>query len=204
MSEQVSATGPMVRESHDDGPGIDAGTKRLLYVMGGIGAVLLAGIGAYGVFGRSGGEVPVILADTRPIRVKPDNPGGMREMPETKKIDPSKSELAPGTEEPMSRSAARTGNLAPGLAVPAKPAGRTIAVQLTTAGSEADAQAAWDRMAKRQPGLFSGRQPSFLLTNQSGKTPWRLRTAGFADLAQAKTFCDQVKAKGGKCTLVDS
>ena len=207
MSEQVSAvggaSGPMARESQDDGPGIDAGTKRLLFIMGGIGVVLLAGIGAYGLSGRSGGEVPVILADTRPIRVKPDNPGGMREIAEPKRIDPSESRIAEGTEEPLPRTAPRTGNFPSGPAVPAKPAARTIAVQLTTARSESEAQAAWDRMAKRQPKLFSGRQPSFLQTSQSGKTPWQLRAAGFADTAQAKAFCDQVKAKGGKCSIVE-
>jgi hypothetical protein len=208
MSEQVHATGPMYRPSRDDDQGIDAGTKRILYLMGAGGLAILVGIGIYSFSGRSGGNaVPIVQADQGPMRVKPVDPGGMAVTPEQKQADPNNSHLAPGTEEPNPRALmaitapAKAPGLSPAL-VPPRP--RTITVQLSSSKSEAQAQVVWEQLARRMPELFSQHRALFQKSNEPGTAPWRLRTGGFADPAQAKTFCDKVRAKGGQCALIES
>ncbi len=44
----------------------------------GLGGLLLLGMGGWAMMGRRPVAVPVIEADSRPLRVKPDNPGGMQ------------------------------------------------------------------------------------------------------------------------------
>jgi hypothetical protein len=51
------------------------------------------------------------------------------------------------------------------------------------------------------PDLLGGRQPVVQKTEHDGRTYFRLRTGGFADIAQATAFCAQVRAKGGGCQL---
>jgi cell division septation protein DedD len=58
--------------------GMDPHTRRLILFAGALGAVLVTLIGASALMGRQSGEVPVVTADTRPIREKPVNPGGMK------------------------------------------------------------------------------------------------------------------------------
>src|SRR5580658_11179940 len=105
MSEQIDRSGPMYRPSRDDEPGIDAGTIRMLCLAGFAGLAIIAGIAVYSLTGHSGGEtVPVVQADSRPIRVKPENPGGMVVTQQEKQADPNVSNLAPATEEPNPRA----------------------------------------------------------------------------------------------------
>ena len=200
--------GPMYRPSHDDDAGIDAGTKRILYLMGAGGLAILVGIAGYSLMGRSGsGVVPVVQADQNPIRVKPVNPGGMAVGPEAKHIDPNDSHLAPGTEQPNPRALlAITAPGKPSAQAPAvaPPHPKTVTVQLSEAKSEAQAQILWEKLAKKQPELFGQHRALFQKVNDRGTAPWRLRTGGFTDSTQAKAFCDKVKAKGGQCTVVDS
>jgi SPOR domain len=208
MSEQIHHSGPMYRPSRDDDQGMDAGTVRLLCLLGGGGLVILVGVLIYSLTGHSGGgAVPVVQADQRPIRVKPENPGGMAVAPQEKLADPNDSRLAPTTEEPNPRALlAITGPaklpLPPAALAP--PHAKSIAVQLQMTKSEAGAQAEWDKLAKQLPDVMGSHRPLFQKTNETGPAPWRLRTSGFADPAQAKAFCDKVKAKGGQCTVVDS
>jgi hypothetical protein len=208
MSEQVDLSGPMYRPSRDDDHGIDPGTMRLLYLAGFGGLAILAGVAVYALTGHSGGgAVPVIQADSRPIRVKPENPGGMTVAPEEKRSDPNDSHLAPGTEEPNPHAMLTNPDTAKGPAVPAQavlPRPKMVTVQLSAARSEADALAAWDKLAKRLPEVIGSHRPLFQKTNEAGPGSWRLRTGGFADPAQAKAFCEKVKAKGGQCALVES
>ena len=214
MSDQVGASGPisgsqlsgpMYRASHDDDRGIDPGTMRLLTMMGLGGVVILAGIAIYSLTGHSGGDVPVVQPDPRPLRVKPDNPGGMATGPESKVSNPNESRLAPGTEEPNPQALRTVPEPTRPLAVPPpKPAGKTVSVQLAGVKTEADAQAAWDRLSKKMPDVLAQRRPLFLKTNEAGGNAWRLRTGGFADVPAAKAFCDKVKAKGGQCIVAES
>jgi hypothetical protein len=59
-------------------PSMDPDTRRLVMFAGGLGTVLVALIGASTLMGRHSTEVPVVAADARPIRIKPENPGGMK------------------------------------------------------------------------------------------------------------------------------
>jgi len=62
------------REANHDG------LRRLLVIVGGVAAALLLVIAAFSLGGsRSGsGQVPVVQADPRPVRVRPADPGGMQ------------------------------------------------------------------------------------------------------------------------------
>ena len=209
MSDQVHATDPMYRPSRDPQQGIDAGTRRILYWMGAGGFVILAGIGALSLTRHSGGDVvPVVQADPGPLRVKPADPGGMVVASDARQSDnPNNSHLAPGTEEPNPAALlAITTPAKPPIPPPAvlAPHPKPVTVQLSEAKSEAEAQILWDKLAKRQPELFGQHRALFQKVNERGPMSWRLRTGGFADPAQAKAFCDKVKAKGGQCSLVES
>jgi hypothetical protein len=207
MSEQVNE-GPMYRPSHDDGEGMDSSTRRLLYLAGAGGLAIMLGIAVYSLTGRSGpGPLPVVQADSRPVKVKPENPGGMTVAPEQVQNDPSHSRLAPGTEEPNPRALMAITDPAKLPVPPAAftpPHGKLVMVQLSTAKSEAGAQAEWDKLAKKLPDLIGTHRPLFQKVNETGATPWRLRTGGFTDQSQAKAFCEKVKAKGGQCSVAES
>lgn len=72
-------------------------------------------------------------------------------------------------------------------------------VQLAAVSTEPEAMTAWQRLKARMPNLLARRQPMFIKVAQGDQTFWRLRTGGFADVADAETFCAQVRAAGGAC-----
>jgi hypothetical protein len=248
--------------------GMDPDTRRLMVFAGGLGVVLIALISASAILGRHGGEVPVVSADTRPIREKPVNPGGMKIDGAENDVfsggsDTSDARLAAASESPNAK-ALRTGAPPPAPAVetsgpvtlepppapvpetkpavvasappdarpapakppvaagappaprsaPAKPSvaaaeahsatpGHQTMVQLAALTSEDAARAEWAQLAKKMPDLLNGRQPSYSRTERDGHTFWRVRTAGFADVAQARSFCDRVRTKGAECSVAD-
>ena len=85
---------------------MDPGTRRLALIAGGLGAALLAIIGGWSLMGHRSTAVPVVQADSRPIRVKPENPGGMqiagaeRGHPVGRHRAPADGKLAPPPEAP--------------------------------------------------------------------------------------------------------
>jgi hypothetical protein len=76
VSDNLETPGPTYRIARRSG--MDQGTKRLAIIAGGLGGALLLIVGVWTASGHHGGAVPVIEADGRPLRVKPDNPGGLQ------------------------------------------------------------------------------------------------------------------------------
>ncbi|HST75366.1 MAG TPA: SPOR domain-containing protein [Acetobacteraceae bacterium] len=76
MSDNLETPGPTYRIARRSG--MDQGTKRLAIIAGGLGGALLLIVGVWTASGHHGGAVPVIEADARPMRVKPENPGGLQ------------------------------------------------------------------------------------------------------------------------------
>ena len=112
---------------------------------------------------------------------------------------PAVSTPAPAAATPATRPAVA----APAPASPraaAEPAGKTE-VQLAAVGSEADAQKEWARLAHKAPELFSSRKALVTRLDRDGKAFWRVRTGGFADIAEATRFCEQARAKGVACSI---
>jgi hypothetical protein len=266
---------------------MDPDTRRLVMFAGGLGVVLVVLIGASFLIGHRGTEVPVVAADTRPIRIKPENPGGMKingtendvfsggtdtansklsalpENPDTRVLRtteapaPSTAEtsapvaLAPPIAKPApgsgtsgsgtpgssttgssttgssttgssmgasgtgasgtGRSAGGSGTARPSgakstvVATEAHPAASAhkAIVQLAALSSEEAARNEWQTLSKRMPDLLNGRQPAYSRIQRDGHTFWRVRTAGFADVAQARAFCERIRTKGGGCSIVD-
>ena len=73
------ATWRVPRQTRDgDMRGIDSGTRKLAWTAAGLGGALVVVIGLYSALGHHSTVVPVIQADSRPIRMKPENRGGMQ------------------------------------------------------------------------------------------------------------------------------
>lgn len=229
--------------------GIDPATKRLAIIGGGIAGVLLLIGGAWSLTGRHAAGIPVVQADSRPLRTKPVNAGGMQVDGQNDAIlsgdADGKDALAPPPEvpdpqalkaqelaakqaaqrpapavQPVQKASLTTSlpaeKTAPVAAPPepppaAHPAVATArpapavsghaAVQLAALGSEQSAMVEWQRLSHRMPDLLAGRHPVVEKAESHGKTFYRLRTGGFADIAQATAFCEEVRAKGGGCSL---
>jgi hypothetical protein len=227
--------------------GMDPGTRRLALIAGGLGATLVVAIGGSTLISHRNATVPVVQADTRPIKVKPENPGGMQVAGANEDIlsgggEAKNDKLAPPPEVPAPQAmsappppapapvgapgpVATPAPMAAAAPVPAmtptptkpieaKPvaapekrtapvtAGSTL-VQLAAVHSEEAARSEWQRLSKRMPDLLGPRRPAFSKTDRDGHVLWRVRTGGFADLPQASTFCEKVRAKGTACSVAD-
>ena len=237
-----------VRPSHGGPP------WRMIAIGGGLAAVLaVGGAIAWGI-SRSGGprSVPLIEADPRPFKIRPDDPGGLRvpnqdelifernrggapvaggrlaPEPEGPRLDalraqvaqpprpaapppPAATSAAPAAPQPAPAAAAPAAPAsAPAAAAPqpaaARPApapGGTIRVQLGALTSDEAARAEWDRLAARHADLLGAFRPQVVRFDREGQsTLFRLRTGGFADVAAARSFCEQMQARRVPCTVV--
>jgi hypothetical protein len=82
---------------------------------------------------------------------------------------------------------------------------QTASVQVQLAGpvkSKDDALVKWERLSRALPSELGSRQPIYAEVKEHGRTEWRVRTGGFADAGEASALCQQVKAIGASCTLV--
>ena len=209
--------------------GLDQGTRRLLMAAGALGVLLLAGMGSWAVLSRRTVNVPVIEADSRPLRVKPDNPGGLQvagadeqvmggtggsgidsvappaETPAPQALRAQLGQLAaprvgPAPASPLPDTAPPPARAAAAPAPPRAPAAGPL-IQLAAVDSEAAAKTEWQRLSKRLPDLLGDRRPVMQKAEKDGQAVWRIRLGGFADVAEATGFCAKVRSKGGNCAL---
>lgn len=234
--------------------GTDGMTRKLLVAAVVLGGALLAGMGGWALLGHRTAAVPVIEADGRPLRVKPDNAGGMQvagadeqvmgdqagrpqamaprtEAPAPQALraqlqppavaGPDAVQAAPAGPSPAAPSPAapssgasplpdtpRPARTAGPAARPASPAGVAAGVaagvtlvQLAAVDTEQGAQAEWQRLARRMPDALGDRRLVLQRAERDGKAVWRVRTGGFADVADATAFCARLRAKGASCTI---
>ena len=126
---------------------------------------------------------------------------------------PAAAPAAPPSATPAQPVAARTpaptppaappATTPPATTPPAEAAGR-VQVQLAAVGSREDALAEWARAKRRAPELLGNRSPLVVPLERDGKTFYRLRTTGFTDAAAARSWCEQIRAKGFSCFLPQS
>jgi hypothetical protein len=225
----------------------DGMTRKLMVAAVVLGGALLAGMGGWALLGHRSAAVPLIEADGRPLRVKPDNAGGMQvagadeqvmgdqagrpqamapraEAPAPQALraqlqppavaGPDAVRAAPAGPSPAAPSPAALSSGASPLpdtprtagpaARPASPAGVAAGVtlvQLAAVDTEQVAQAEWQRLARRMPDILGDRRPVLQRAERDGKAVWRVRTGGFADVADATAFCARLRAKGASCTI---
>ncbi len=249
-------------------PGMDAGTRRLALIAGGIGALLVAMVGGWSLVGHRPAGIPLIAPPPGPVRVKPTDPGGLQLMAGqvAPTNGPAAQALAPGPEAPAPQAlqaevdaarkadapppaaaAPRPAATVPAMAVPpvvaasaapapeapvaaspppaapgtpapvtgaatdAAPAGPASppasggghAVQLAALDGEAAAHAEWSRLSRQAPSLLGDRMPVIVHVSRNGRQFYRLRTGGFASVAEATAFCGRAKALGIACTVAD-
>jgi hypothetical protein len=186
---------PVEVEQEPSGPGL--GKPILLAILALV--ILGAAVGAYSWWSSRGateGHGELIPAPPGPYKVKPSDPGGMDVDGEGDTAfaasaggEPQgKIDMSAVPEEPILKGgpAARAGG-----AAPAKGAG---SVQLGAFSSEAAANAAWERLAKR----FAYLEPlthSVVEVKSGDKIFYRLRASG----AGAADICGRLQIAGEDC-----
>ncbi|GAA4476362.1 SPOR domain-containing protein [Gluconacetobacter asukensis] len=112
---------------------------------------------------------------------------------------PSAPVATPPAEEPAA-PVPPAASAAP-AAAPAAVAGGRYGVQLAALDSQQAAEKEWARLAQHYPDLFGSHTPIIERTERNGAVFFRLRTRGFASIAQATSFCEHVRLNGLACTL---
>ncbi len=83
-------------------------------------------------------------------------------------------------------------------------AGGTPWLQLAAVRSASDVPFEWHRLQARLPDLLAGRSLTVSQGEANDHPSWRLRTGGFASLADANALCLRIRMVGGKCLAVIS
>jgi hypothetical protein len=200
-------------EDEDEPPALSARKMLAAILVVLFAAALVAGTLYW--LGRSsadeGSGAPVLIkADPNPVRVKPENPGGidvagdsetafatgageqvdgqldLGAVPEEAIARPEpKTEAAPAAQQPKEEAA-------PAASAPAS----ANQVQLGFYGSAGEAEAAWKTLSGRFPVIAGAGK--IVVPHQSGQ---RLR-AGFDSPAEARSACQLLKAAGDACFVV--
>lgn len=262
------------------------GRPRVLLLAGVVGVLaFVAAVALVGTGERAEREVPLIVADNAPFRVRPADPGGLQvpnqdqlvyqrmagaapsapgrrievllpppeaplpvprpappaPAPVPEAVVPAEAPAAPpaqaatpqttpqttsqatspatspATSQPTPQAASPTAALplpppppaaaaappaAPAAAPAPAPADGPVQVQLAAVGSEAAVQPEWNRLRARLPDLLASHSLVVSRGERDGRPFWRVRTGGFADVAAARGFCDQVRARGFTCFVV--
>ena len=152
---------------------------------------------------------PAIAAPTSPAPpAAPITPAAPPAMVTT--ANPAPSAAPPPAAPPP---ALATANPVPPAAAPppaptpptASDVAQTASVQVQLAGpvkSKDDALVKWGRLTRALPNELGNRQPIYAEVQEHGRTEWRVRTSGFADEGEASALCQQVRAIGTTCTLI--
>jgi len=169
VSDDFEIPAPVYRVPRSRG-GMDGGTGRLLLIAAGLGGTLLVVLGLSLVGGHHRGAIPVIEAEAGPVRVKPDNPGGMSIAGSEDEILSSTSgddsgKLAPAAEAPALQAlhaqeqaeAARAA--APRIAAVAPPAVPAPAVVAPTPAVAPPVPAAPERKPAAHPVVLAAAHP---------------------------------------------
>lgn len=149
-------------------------------------------------------DAPAVIEMPKPVASAPPP---VFETPKPVVTSPNPAVEAPKpveTTAPPPALKVQAANPSPGVKPDSKPQSPThMAVQFASVSSEDAAKSEWQRLTKRFPDQLQGRQPAFSKFEKDGKLFWRVRTAGFADIAAARTFCEQFRIKGGDCKVAD-
>jgi hypothetical protein len=175
-----------------------------------------------------GADVPLIHADERPMKVRPDHPGGM-EIPDRDKSiygerpDGATAErLLPPAETPIPRpagplpqvlvptdttvSSTTSGPLAAGQANgPVAPGAvpKGMRVQLGAMRSEELARKEWDRLKRRNGDLLGSLSVETVRADLGDKgTFFRIQAGPLPDLKEAERICDEMKRRNFGCNIV--
>ena len=158
------------------------------------------------------GAVPLIRADERPTKVKPEQPGGMQ-IPDRDKLiynqtRPVVEHLLPPPEKPMARPAPPpqpAGKAAPSAPVPSKPpAAKTggTRLQLGSVRSEDAARQEWERIKRKNADLLGNISATPIRADLGDRgVYYRIQTGPFADLAAAERICSELKQRSIGCII---
>jgi hypothetical protein len=197
-------------------PAVDPAMRRIAIGAGGV-AIVVIGVAMVwsGVRPRIGfGPPPEIAAPATPLRVAPADPGGLTVPGANEQImsgddtGPAPT-LAPAPPAPALAQLQQQSGVpvvsppAAALTPPdaAMPAAGGAEVQLAATASQADAEKKWSDFLGKMPNLVGSKKPLFVPAVVAGHNIWRLRLGGFADKNAAASFCAQVLAAGGDCTV---
>jgi hypothetical protein len=181
--------------------------------------------------GGAASEVPLIRADTRPLMVRPAEPGGLK-IPDRNMLiyDPGKQmveHLLPPPEQPMVRPTAAAAPAAasagaPTMSAPAAPPPATAAapmppatargapatktgnvrLQLGSVHSAAAARLEWDRLRQRNSDLLGALSASPVRADLGDKGVFYRIETGPIGSAAADRLCGALKARKVGCVIV--
>ena len=158
---------------------MDPATKRLALIAAGLGGTLLVVLGAWSTLSGHHASVPVIAAPDAPVRVKPDNPGGLKVSNDAilsgRLSDAGGDKLAPTPETPDPQA------LRAPMATPAEPAPPAPVSAPAPALSTVPAASAPPAKAKPAPASHQAAAPArglqvqlaALPTRQEAEAQWR-------------------------------